>query len=61
MGSTVTNILLLIVAAALGIGVTYFGTSLVGGFDQQLQIIIAVVLTLFAWVALYFMSKGRGG
>lgn len=61
MGSTVTNILLLIVAAALGIGVTYFGTSLIGGIDEQTQIIIAVVLTLFAWVALYFMAKGRGG
>jgi hypothetical protein len=61
MGSTIVNIVLLIVAAALGIGVTYFGTSLIGGIDQQTQIIVAVVLTLFAWVALYFMSKGRGG
>ncbi|HSB47581.1 MAG TPA: hypothetical protein VLD37_06215 [Candidatus Bilamarchaeum sp.] len=61
MGSAVTNILLLVVAAVLGIGVTYFGTGLVGGIDEQTQIIIAVVLTLFAWVALYFMAKGRGG
>lgn len=61
MGSTLVNVLLLVVAAILGIGVTYFGTSLIGGIDQQTQIIVAIVLTIFAWIALYFMAKGRGG
>lgn len=61
MGSTLVNVILLVVAAAIGIGVTYFGTSLIGGIDQQTQIIIAIVLTIFAWIALYFMAKGRGG
>jgi len=28
--------------------------------DQMLQIAMAVVLTIFAFVALYFMTKGNG-
>ena len=61
MGSTWVNVLLLVVAIILGVGVTYFGTSLVPRIDQQTKIIIAIVLSLFAFMALYFMSKNRGG
>jgi hypothetical protein len=57
---TVTNILLLIGSLVLGIGITYFGTSLIKGISQQTQIIIAIVLTIFAFIALYFMTKNRG-
>jgi len=61
MGSTLKNVVLLIVALIIGIGVTLFSTSLVPGIDQQLQIIIAIVLSLFAFMALYFMTKGQSG
>jgi len=61
MGSTLTNIIVLIVSLILGIGVTYFGTSLIPGIDEQTQIILAIVISLFAFVALYFMTKNRGG
>jgi hypothetical protein len=56
---TGTNVLLAIGSLILGIGVAYFGTSLVP-VDQQTQIIIAIVISLFAFVALYFMTKNRG-
>jgi hypothetical protein len=57
---TFTNVLVLIGALIIGIGVTYFGTSLVPGIDEQMQIVIAIVLSLFAFIALYFMTKSRG-
>jgi hypothetical protein len=59
MGS-LGNILLGIVALAIGIGMTYFSSTLIK-IDQQLQIIIAIVVSVFAFIALYFMSKGRNG
>lgn len=63
--STITNIVVLAVSLVIGVGVTYFGTGLLNQsgmlIDQQTQIIIAVVLSLFAFLALYFMAKGRGG
>ncbi len=59
--AALTNVLLLIGALILGIGVTYFGTSLIPGIDETTQIVIAVVLSLFAFLALYFMTKNRGG
>ena len=65
MGSSLTNVLLLVVALVIGIVVTYFGTGLLNQsgleIDQQTQIILAIVISLFAFVALYFMAKGRGG
>ena len=65
MGSSLTNVLLLVVALAIGIAVTFFGTGLLNdsglAIDQQTQIILAVVISLFAFVAFYFMAKGRGG
>jgi hypothetical protein len=63
MGSTLKHILLLVIALLIGIGITYMGVSLMEGayvIDQTLQIIFAVVLTIFAYVALYFMTKGSG-
>lgn len=61
MGSTLTNVLLVIGSLILGIGITYFGTSLLPDIDQQTQIIIAIVISVFAFLALYFMTKSRGG
>lgn len=42
----------------IGIGVAMLGTSLIPGIDQQMQILIAIVLSVFAAMALYFMTKG---
>jgi hypothetical protein len=63
MGSTLKNIILLVISLLIGMGVTYMGTTLMEDsfpLDQQLQIIIAVVLTIFAYTAFYFMTKGSG-
>ncbi len=64
MGSTLKNVVLLVISLAIGIGITYFASGLMESnypLDQQTQIIIAVVLTLFAYVAFYFMTKGGSG
>lgn len=61
MPKTIVTILLLIAAIIVGVAVAMLGTSLIGGIDQQTQIIIAIVLSLFTFVSLYFMSKGHGG
>lgn len=60
MGSSLGNFLLLIGALIVGVGITYFSSTLVK-FDQQTQIIVAIVISVFAFIALYFMAKGRGG
>ncbi|MFH0737623.1 MAG: hypothetical protein V1827_03635 [Candidatus Micrarchaeota archaeon] len=63
MGSTAKNILLLIISLVIGISVTYLGVSLIQDvfpIDQLLQIIVAVVLTIFAYMCFYFMTKGSG-
>lgn len=60
MGSSLGNFLLLIGALIIGVGITYFSSTLVK-FDQQTQIIIAIVVSVFAFLSLYFMAKGRGG
>ncbi|MBU0591978.1 hypothetical protein KKF81_05840 [Candidatus Micrarchaeota archaeon] len=59
--STIIKIILLIISLVIGAGVAYLGTSLIGGIDQQMKILIAIVLSLFTFVSLYFMSKGQGG
>jgi hypothetical protein len=64
MGSTLKNVIILVISLAIGIGITYFASSLMASefpLDQQTQIIIAVVLTLFAYMAFYFMTKGGSG
>ena len=60
MGSTALNVILVIVSLILGIGVTYFGTSLIPGVDDQIKIVLAIVISIFAFMALYFMTKNRG-
>lgn len=63
MGSTLKNVILLVISLVIGAGVTMLASGLMEPtiiLDQQLQIIIAVVLTLFAYVAFYFMTKGSG-
>lgn len=66
MGSTLTNVLLLAGSLLIGISITYFASGLIGCskilcMDQQMQIILAVVLSIFSFMALYFMTKNRGG
>ena len=63
MAGTGKKILILVLSLAIGIGVTYFSTSLIEpmfNVDQNLQIIFAVLLTIFAYVAFYYMTKGNG-
>lgn len=61
MGSSAFgNFLLLVGSIVIGVGMTYFSSQLIK-LDQQTQIIIAIVVSVFAFIALYFMAKGRGG
>ncbi|MEW6748204.1 MAG: hypothetical protein AB1295_00645 [Candidatus Micrarchaeota archaeon] len=63
MAGTGKKILILILSLVIGIGVTFFGTSLAGPLlkiDQMMQILIAVVLTIFTYIAFYYMTKGSG-
>ena len=63
MAGTGKKILILILSLAIGIGVTYFGTSLIDPVfkvDQTIQIVLAVTLTLFSYIAFYYMTKGSG-
>ncbi|MBI5227292.1 hypothetical protein HY988_01775 [Candidatus Micrarchaeota archaeon] len=61
MGSTFKNVLLFIGALAIGGGVTYFSSSLIPFLDDQSRLIIGVVLVIFAYISLYYMTKGGGG
>jgi hypothetical protein len=45
----------------IGAGIAIFGTSLIPGIDQMTEIIIAVVIAIFAAISLYFLTKGSGG
>ncbi|MBU0528071.1 MAG: hypothetical protein ABH983_06095 [Candidatus Micrarchaeota archaeon] len=59
---TLINIILLAVSLAIGVGVAMFLIpDLLPFLDEQTRIIIAVVLTIFSFVALYFISKGNSG
>jgi hypothetical protein len=63
MGSTAKHLVILIISLAIGIGVTFFSTSLIEPMfpiDQLTQIILAVVLAIFAYIAFYYMTKGSG-
>lgn len=61
MANTLIVVLLLIVALAIGIGIAmYLLPSLVPFIDEQTRIIIGVILSLFAFISLYFMSKASG-
>ncbi|MGV8085277.1 MAG: hypothetical protein ACP5N9_03445 [Candidatus Bilamarchaeum sp.] len=61
MASTLAKFFLFVVALVLGIGITMFGSSLVPWIDFQTKVILAIVLTLFAFMSLHFMTKGSGG
>ena len=58
--STLVNIIFFIVALIVGVGITWIVSPILG-FDQELQIIVAVVLSFFVFISLYFMKKGGGG
>ncbi|MDD5171473.1 MAG: hypothetical protein PHF60_00360 [Candidatus ainarchaeum sp.] len=60
MASKFVSFLALIAGVVVGVGITMLGTSLIKGIDEQTKIIIAIVLSLFAAVAFYFMTKGQG-
>ena len=64
MASTLLKAALLVVALVIGIGVTVTFTPLLKNImpvDQQSQAIIAIVLTIFAYVGVYSLTKGHGG
>ena len=61
MASTAMKVLILILAIAIGGAVSYFGTSLVPGIDDQTKIIAGIVVILFTYISLFFMTKGSGG
>ncbi len=48
----------IVVGLIVGIAVAMFGTSLIPGIDQVMEIIIAIVLSIFAAMSFYFMTKG---
>lgn len=59
---TLINVLLLGASIVIGVGIAMFLIpNLLPFLDEQTRIIIAVVLTLFSFISLYFMSKGHGG
>ncbi|MBD3209871.1 hypothetical protein GF318_00645 [Candidatus Micrarchaeota archaeon] len=59
--SKLVAVLFLIIAIAIGIGISmYLIPELLPFLDEQTRIIIGVVLSLFAFIALYFMGKGSG-
>ncbi len=60
MASTAMNVILVILALIIGVGVTYFGTSLLPEIDETIRIVLAIVISIFAFMALYFMTKIRG-
>lgn len=61
MGSTLLNIVFLVVAAIIGVGIGMFlAPDLLPFLDEQTSIIISIVLTMFTFISLYFMSKGKG-
>ncbi len=60
MASKFVGFLAIIAGIIVGVGVTMLGTSLLKGIDEQTKIIIAIVLSLFAAVSFYFMTKGQG-
>ncbi|VVC04105.1 Uncharacterised protein [Candidatus Bilamarchaeum dharawalense] len=61
MGSSALgNFLLLLGSLIIGVGMTYFSSTIIK-FDQQTFIIIAITISIFAFIALYFMAKSRGG
>ena len=61
MAGTLFNILIAVLAIVIGVGVTLFYDSIIPGTEQLTLVGIAVVMTLAAYISLYFMTKSRGG
>ena len=60
MASTLVMIVLLAVAMVIGIGIAlYLLPSLLPMLDEQTRIIIGIVLSLFSFISLYFMTKSH--
>ena len=60
--STWVKLILLIISIGIGVGVVYYVSGpLLPFLDEQLKIIMAIVLSLFSFIALYFIAKGGGG
>ena len=55
------SILSIIFGLIIGTGIAILGTSLIPGVDQMVQIGLAIVLSVFAAISLYFLTKGAGG
>jgi hypothetical protein len=59
---TAVKVLFVIVSLVIGVGIAlYLLPDLLPFLDEQTRIIIGVVLSLFAFISLYFMAKGGGG
>ena len=64
MPKKIVTVIFLIAAIAIGVGITLLATPLlksVWNIDQQTQILIGIILSVFVFISLYFMSKGHGG
>jgi hypothetical protein len=61
MSKSIVAALMLIVGLAIGAGFSMFLLpELLPFLDEQTRIIIGIVLSIFAFVALHFMTKGSG-
>jgi|GEM_PF-2263601 len=59
---TAVKILFLIVSLGMGIGLAlYLLPELVPFLSEEERIIAGVVVSIFAFMSLYFMAKGGGG
>ena len=60
MASKLVMIVLLAVGLVIGIGIAMFILpSLLPMLDEQTRIIIGIVLSLFSFISLYFMTKSH--
>lgn len=59
MARTLVNIVLAIVAIAIGIGISTVASSVLN-LDFNMQIVVGVVMTLASFISLYFMTKSQG-
>jgi uncharacterized membrane protein len=60
MGEGLKKAFAIIGGLLIGIGVVWVANDIIG-LDQDTMIIIGVVLTIFASMALYFMTKSAAG
>jgi hypothetical protein len=65
MASTLIKVIVFIGAIVIGVGVTLFSTNILNegnliSIDTNTEILIGVVMVVFTYIALYFMTKGSG-